>query len=185
MEYSQEAAWYVIHSRPKCEHLAASMMLGLPGVETYCPRIKFQRSTRRGKVWFIEALFPSYFFARFVPATSIRAVRHSQNVLRIVGFGEGISPVPDEVIQAIQEEMEGQVVKEIQVGVKPGDEVELTDGPMRGLRGIVNSVLTGEQRVKILLEFLGRESLVEVRTTQILTQHQPRAVVAGRGQSAS
>ena len=180
MELSDQAAWYVIHTRPKCEHLAAGLMLGLPDVETYCPRIKFQRNTKRGKVWFVEALFPSYFFARFVPAVSIRAVKHSQNVIRVVDFGGQMSPVADSVIQMIREEMDGQVIKEIHIGVKVGDMVELTDGPMRGLKGIVNSVLSGDDRVKILMEFLGRESLVEVKTSQILTEHAPREVMGGR-----
>jgi transcriptional antiterminator RfaH len=180
MELSDQAAWYVIHTRPKCEHLAAGLMLGLPDVETYCPRIKFQRNTKRGKVWFVEALFPSYFFARFVPAVSIRAVKHSQNVIRVVDFGGQMSPVADSVIQMIREEMDGQVIKEIHIGVKVGDVVELTDGPMRGLKGIVNSVLSGDDRVKILMEFLGRESLVEVKTSQILTEHAPREVMGGR-----
>lgn len=180
MKLSDQAAWYVIHTRPKCEHLAAGLMLGLPGVETYCPRIKFQRNTRRGKVWFIEALFPSYFFARFVPAESIRAVKHSQNVIRVVDFGGQMSPVPDSVITLIRDEMDGQVIKEIHIGVKVGDMVELTEGPMRGLRGIVNSIHSGEERVKVLMEFLGRESLVEVKASQILTEHTPREVLAGR-----
>lgn len=180
MKFSETAAWYVIHSKPKCEHLAAALMLGLPGVETYCPRIKFQRNTRRGKVWFIEALFPSYFFARFVPATSIRAVKHSQNVIRIVDFGGQMTPVPDSVIQIIRDEMDGQIIKEIRIGVKVGDTVELTDGPMRGLKGIVNSIRNGDDRVKILMEFLGRESLVEVKASQILTEQTPREAMAER-----
>ncbi len=180
MTFSDTAAWYVIHSKPKCEHLAAAMMLALPDVETYCPRIKFQRNTQRGKVWFVEALFPSYFFAKFVPLNSMRAVKHSQNVVRIVDFGGQMTPVPDSVIQTIREEMDGQVVKEIQVGVRVGDTVELTDGPMRGLKGIVNSILNGDDRVKILMEFLGRESLIEVNTSQILTEHTPREALAGR-----
>ena len=180
MELSDQAAWYVIHTRPKCEHLAAGLMLGLPDVETYCPRIKFQRNTKRGKVWFVEALFPSYFFARFVPAVSIRAVKHSQNVIRVVDFGGQMSPVADSVIQMIREEMDGQVIKEIHIGVKVGDMVELTDGLAGGLKGIVNSVLSGDDRVKILMEFLGRESLVEVKTSQILTEHAPREVMGGR-----
>jgi transcriptional antiterminator RfaH len=179
MTFSDTAAWYVIHTKPKCEHLAAALMLGLPGVETYCPRIKFQRNTRRGKVWFIEALFPSYFFARFVPATSIRAVKHSQNVIRIVDFGGQMSPVPDSVIQIIREEMDGQIIKEIHIGVKVGDTVELTEGPMRGLKGIVNSIRNGDDRVKILMEFLGRESLVEVKSSHILTEQTPREAMAG------
>jgi transcription antitermination factor NusG len=180
MTFSDTAAWSVIHTQPKCEHLAAALMLGLPGVETYCPRIKFQRNTRRGKVWFIEALFPSYFFARFVPATSIRAVKHSQNVIRIVDFGGQMSPVPDSVIQIIREEMDGQIIKEIHIGVKVGDTVELTEGPMRGLKGIVNSIRNGDDRVKILMEFLGRESLVEVKSSHILTEQTPREAMAGR-----
>lgn len=180
MKFSETAAWYVIHSKPKCEHLAAGLMLGLPDVETYCPRIKFQRNTQRGKVWFIEALFPSYFFARFVPANSIRAVKHSQNVIRIVDFGGQMTPVPDSVIQTIREEMDGQIIKEIHIGVKVGDTVELTEGPMRGLKGIVNSIRSGDDRVKILMEFLGRESLVEVRTSQILTEQTPREAMAER-----
>jgi transcription antitermination factor NusG len=130
-------------------------------------------------VWFIEALFPSYFFARFVPATSIRAVKHSQNVIRIVDFGGQMSPVPDSVIQIIREEMDGQIIKEIHIGVKVGDTVELTEGPMRGLKGIVNSIRNGDDRVKILMEFLGRESLVEVKSSHILTEQTPREAMAG------
>ena len=173
-----QAAWYVIHTRPKCEHLAAALMLGLPDVETYCPRIRFQRNTRRGKVWFVEALFPSYFFARFDPNVSMRAVKHSQNVIRIVDFGGSLIPVSDIVIEALRKEMENQDVREISVAVSVGDTVELTEGPMRGLKGIVNSIHSGTERVKILLEFLGRESLVEVNTAKLLTEHTPRGVMA-------
>ncbi len=180
MELSDKPAWYVIHTRPKCEHVAAGLMLALEGVETYCPRIKFQRSTKRGKVWFIEALFPSYFFARFTPTQSIRAVKHSQNVIRIVDFGGRLTPVPDRVIELIRHEMDGQVVKEIQAGLKVGDTVELTEGPMRGLKGIVNSIHSGDERVKVLMEFLGRESLVEVKASQILTEHTPRQALNER-----
>ncbi len=181
---SDQPAWYVIHSKPKCEHLAAAVMQTLPDVETYCPRIRFQRNTRRGKVWFLEALFPSYFFARFVPADSLRAVRHSQNVIRVVEFGEQMVSVPDAVIALIRQEMDGQDVKEVLSPLKVGDAVELTEGPMRGLRGIVNSIHDGNERVKILLEFLGRESLVEVSTSKILTEQTARETLGQKPAAA-
>lgn len=170
-------AWYVIHSRPKCEHIAAAMMAGLENVETYCPRIRFQRSTRRGKVWFVEALFPSYFFARFDPTESLRAVKHSQSVIRVVSFGDDLVDVPDRVIEEMKKEMDGVDVCVVEVGIKVGDIVELTEGPMRGLKGIVNAHLSGTDRVRILLEFLGRENAVEVNTSKLLTEHQPRVMV--------
>ena len=170
-------AWYVVHSRPKCEHIAAGMMAGLENVETYCPRIRFQRSTRRGKVWFVEALFPSYFFARFDPTESLRAVKYSQSVIRVVSFGDDLVDVPDRVIEEMKKEMEGVDVCVVEVGIKVGDIVELTEGPMRGLKGIVNAHLSGADRVRILLEFLGRENAVEVNTSKLLTEHQPRVMV--------
>jgi len=172
------AAWYVVHTRPKCEHIAAGLMAGLEGVETYCPRIRFQKNTRRGKVWFIEALFPSYFFARFVPAESMRAVNYSQSVIKVVDFGGNLTSVPDEAIAVLKSEMKDVEICEVEVGVKVGDVVELTEGPMRGMKGIVNAMLTGVERVRILLEFLGRENAVEVPLSKILTEHKPRDVVA-------
>jgi transcription antitermination factor NusG len=69
---------------------------------------------------------------------------------------------------------------EVEVGVKVGDTVELTEGPMRGLKGIVNALLSGADRVRILLEFLGQENAVEVPMSKILTEHKPRAVMAAR-----
>lgn len=173
-------AWYVVHTRPKCEHIAASMMASLEGVETYCPRIRFQKNTRRGKVWFVEALFPSYFFARFVPIDSMRAVKYSQSVIKVVDFGDNLTSVPDSAIAELKLEMKDLEVCEVEVGVKVGDTVELTEGPMRGMKGIVNAMLSGVERVRILLEFLGRENAVEVPLSKILTEHKPRAVVASR-----
>lgn len=173
-------AWYVVHTRPKCEHIAAALMVGLEGVEAYCPRIRFQKNTRRGKVWFVEALFPSYFFARFTPAESLRAVKHSQSVIKVVDFGGSVTSVPDDVIEQLKAEMGEEDVREVLTEVKVGDIVELTEGPMRGFKGIVNAMLSGADRVRILLEFLGRENAVEVPMSKVLTEHKPRAVMASR-----
>lgn len=178
---SDQAAWYVVHSKPKCEHLAALAAAELPGVQTYCPRIRFQRTTRRGPVWFVEALFPGYFFARFAPAASLRAVRHARQVIRVVEFGDCPVPVPDAVLAALREEMQGLDIREVQAGVRPGDEVELATGPMRGLRGIVDSVRDGARRVRILMEFLGRDNLIEVDSGKLLGGQRPRDQLAAGG----
>lgn len=178
MPEESKPAWYVVHSRPKCEHIAAGLMAGLEGVKTYCPRIRFQKSTRRGKVWFVEALFPSYFFAHFNPVEMLRAVKHSQSVIRVVGFGESLARVDDSVIEQIKAEMADDDVRVVEVGIEVGDIVELTEGPMRGLKGIVNAKLSGADRVRVLLEFLGRENAVEVPASKLLTEHQPRVLVS-------
>lgn len=172
----------MVHTRTKAEHVAAGLLESLFGIPTYCPRIKFQRNTARGKVWFVEALFPSYFFARFNPALSLRAVRHAQSVLNVVEFGGDLAHVPDEVIENIRAEMDGQLIKEIASPLQAGDVVEITEGPMRGLAGIVHSLLKGDDRVRILLEFLGSQNPVDVPAHTLLSPRSARSVLAKKSQ---
>jgi transcription antitermination factor NusG len=170
--------WYCVHTKPKCEHLVAAALRQFEDVETWCPRLRFQRSTPRGKVWFTEALFPSYLFARYDLATKLRAVKHTHNVIRVLEFGERPVPVPDEAIAELRKEMGGNEVREVTYGVRVGDSVEVAEGPMRGLKGIVQGFLSGEERVRILLEFLGRESVVVVPASKLLSDRAPREVMA-------
>jgi transcription antitermination factor NusG len=176
-----EPAWYCVHTKPKCEHLVAAALRQLDGVEPWCPRLRFQRSTPRGKVWFVEALFPSYLFAKFVVAESYRAVRHAHNVIRVVEFGGVPAPVPEEAVRQLQEEMGGQDLREVHYGVQVGDTVEVAEGPMHGLKGIVESFMSGEQRARVLLEFLGRQSLIEVSTAKLLSDRRAREIMAQGG----
>lgn len=169
--------WYCVHTKPKCEHLVAASLKAFGGVESYCPRIRFQRSTPRGKVWFTEALFPSYLFARFVLNDSFRAVKHAHNVIRIVEFGGSPSPVPDETIELLKVEMRGEDVREVTHGLKRGESVEIAEGPMRGLKGIVENVTSGDERVVLLLEFLGRQSVVKMPISNVISERAPREVM--------
>ena len=50
------------------------------------PRVRFQRATRRGKVWFTEAMFPNYLFARFA-LRDLRLIKATQGVAGVVHFG--------------------------------------------------------------------------------------------------
>lgn len=172
--------WYCIHTKPKCEHIAAAAVAQFDAVETYCPRLRFQRSTARGKVWFTEALFPSYFFARFIYSDSYRAVRHAHNVIRIVEFGGKTVSLPDQTIEDLRTEMLNKEVREIQHGVNVGDSVEIAEGPMRGLKGIVESIANGADRVRVLLEFLGRDNVVEVPSSKVLSDRAARDVITSR-----
>lgn len=169
--------WYCIHSKSKCEHLAAQTVRQLDGVETYCPRLRFQRVTPRGKVWFVEALFPSYFFARFIYADHHRAVRHAHQVVRIVEFGGKPVCIPDPIIEELRAEMQYQDVREITRSVEVGDSVEIAEGPMRGFRGIIEHIQNGADRVQVLLEFLGRTNLVEVPISSVLSDRSARDVL--------
>src|SRR5260221_5470813 len=58
-------AWFCLRAQPKREHIAAACLPQTCEVEVFCPRLRFRKLTSRGPVWFIEAMFPGYLFARF------------------------------------------------------------------------------------------------------------------------
>ena len=98
------ADWYALRAKPKAEHLAAAHVSRLDGVDVFCPRIRFEKTTRRGRVWFVEALFPGYLFARFDLAESLRAVQSSQQVSGLVHFGTDFPTLNRAAIEELRAE---------------------------------------------------------------------------------
>ncbi len=153
--------WRCVRTQPKREHIAAGQLERLDGVEVFCPRIRFQRKTKRGKVWFEEALFPGYLFARFDVMESLRAVSSAVGVRGLVRFAGECAVVPTEMIDVLQNEAQETIVIE-EPALKAGDEAVMTEGSMRGLRAVVTQVLSGGERVKVLMDLMGTAVEAEV-----------------------
>jgi len=168
MTPKSEKGWYCVRSLPKQEHIAAAHLRTLQGVEVFCPRVRLRRITRRGPVWFVEALFPGYLFARFDRWLSQKAVTYSQGVTTIVRFGEEIARVPDEAIEGLRQHMGEEECKTISQELHEGDKVIVAHGMFRGLSSVVTGVMPARDRVRVLLEFLGQCRDVEMATDQVL-----------------
>lgn len=177
-DWRHEPLWYAVQTRAKSEHIAAAGLRQLSDIEVYCPRLKFQRPTSRGKVWFTEALFPGYLFARFKAAELLRAVSYGSAVSRLLRFGEDYAVLPELAISQIRAEMGGADLREVMIIPEPGDEVEVAEGPFRGMRGIVTNLLGGAERVRVLLDILGRVNEVEVPAHRLRSDREPQRSLA-------
>lgn len=162
--------WYCLRSQPKHEHIAAAHLRQFAEVEVYCPRIKVQRSTRRGLVWFTEALFPNYLFARFEITAWQARVRSCQGVSGLVHFGDDVPSVPARVLEDLRAFMDDAELKTISFTIAEGDDVEIVEGPFRGQTGVVKQLLPARERVKVLLEVLGGSTEVDLRLTAIFKE---------------
>ena len=171
------AAWFCLKSQPKHEHIAAAHLRQTSTVEVFLPRIRFKRATRQGLAWVTEALFPGYLFARFDWQESLRLVRHSRGVRGVVHFGERWPVIPDEIIRELQQTIGATDLRTIPAEFAPGDEVKLVEGAMRGLRAVVARVLPGRERIAVLMEFLGRQTMIEVPLNFIVKEGDKRAAI--------
>jgi transcriptional antiterminator RfaH len=161
-------AWFCVRAQPKHEHIAAANLRQYLHTEVFSPRIRFRRATRRGPVWVTESLFPNYVFARFDWRTSLRLIHHAPGVSGVVHFGSRWPTIPDDVIEELRAMLGNEDLHVIGDGIEPGDEVRISGGSFHGLEGVVTRVMPGRARVGILLEFLGRQTMVEVKVDSVV-----------------
>jgi len=172
-------AWFCVRSRPKHEHIAAAYLRERLLIEVYLPRVRFKRNTLRGIKWFEEALFPTYFFARFNLLECFRQVHHGYGVRGIVHFGQHWPTVPEALIQELRQTIHDDRPHVLHEEFRPGDSVIISGGPLHDLEAVVTRFMPGKMRVAVLLEFLGRQTVAEIDTAALLKpdQDRPRVLI--------
>jgi transcriptional antiterminator RfaH len=170
--------WFCVRTQTKREHIAAGHLREVADVEVFCPRLRYRKATRRGKIWWVEPLFPGYVLAKFNLAEMERAVSFCQGVRGLVRFGAIIPAVPDSFVESLRQDVRNRSEDDEELfSVSPvieiGDEVEIAHGPLQGMRGTIVSVTPAAERVKILLEFLGQPHAVDVDLFSILLPRRP------------
>jgi len=119
-------------------------------------------------VWFVEAMFPGYLFAKFVYCTQYRAVESSHGVRGIVRFGERLATLPANTVIALQSKAGAEEVVTVDSSLQIGQPVQLIEGPFQGLEVVVTQLLPAKERIRVLLEFLGRSLEMEVPAQKVL-----------------
>ena len=167
---SAETAWYCLRSQPKHEHIAAAHLRILEGVTVFCPRIRFKRPTRQGLAWVTEAMFPGYLFARFELAEMHRQVRYAHGVSGIVRFADRYPTIEEGALAQLRDHTGVTEIKELSYELSQGDRVKIVNGTFTGLEAVVTQVLPAKERVKLLMDFLGRKIEAEVERSNVLPQ---------------
>ena len=139
--------WYVINTKPKKE-FDVEKIFHEGGITVYTP--KYRDGNR------VKPFFPGYQFIFFSYPEQYKLVKYTRGVKRIVGNDEGPIPLEEEILSEIKgREIDGHI-EFAKHGVAPavGDEIEVVEGPLKGLRGIFKKDLTDQDRVMILLNYV-------------------------------
>jgi len=157
--------WFVLNTKPKKE-FQVGRLFEEGGLDFYCPKYIHEKKE--------SPFFSGYGFIYFDYPAQYKLVKYTRGVKRIIGNPEGPIPVPEEIIQQIkQREIDGYIEFEKYGGIPEiGDEIEIMEGPMKGLRGIFRKELTEKERVMILLNFVsyqGKLIIEKKKLKKILT----------------
>ncbi|HEU6449219.1 MAG TPA: transcriptional activator RfaH [Verrucomicrobiae bacterium] len=165
--------WYCARTKPKHEHIAAANLRKQLDLETFLPRLKIERATRRrASLTTVEPLFPCYLFVRCVMGESMNEIRHTNGISSLVRFGDRIPVVADSIIEELRKCFSGQETLAVENDFTPGEEILVTGGAFAGMQAQVLRSFPARHRVQILLEILGRSTPVEVdRNFVVQTNH--------------
>jgi transcriptional antiterminator NusG len=151
--------WYVIGAKTRREQFAQEQ-LARRNVATFLPRI-VEPSRLDGRP-VIAPLFPGYLFVHIDLEEQYIDVVWTPGVRKFIGFGAVPSPLDDSVVQFLQERTGQEGILRALPVLRSGELVRITRGPLEGLVGIIENPCPGRGRVRVLMELLRRQTLVEV-----------------------
>jgi len=112
-------------------------------------------------------IFPGYVLVNMIlTEESWYVVRNTPGVTGFVGMGNEPTPLrPEEVLQIVKRmEADAPTVK---VTFKVGERVRIIDGPFNDFRGVVSEIDMERTKVRVMVNFFGRETPVELDFLQV------------------
>jgi transcriptional antiterminator RfaH len=165
--------WFCLKTHPKHEHFAAASLRQTLQVECLAPRIRFRKSTRRGVVWFVEPMFPGYLFAHFSYADLHRQVEHAFRVTGVLKFGDRVAVIEESLLSQLRQAVGDEETIVFDPEVTVGERIKIGDGAFKGLEAVVTRLLPAKERVRVLIDFLGRPIEADVALTKVISTQQP------------
>ena len=160
-------SWYLVYTKPRQETLAQAN-LERQGYGVYLPKVRLMRRRRGHQEAVVEPLFPRYLFIHLdTQNDNWGPIRSTFGVASLVRFGAELAQVPDALVAHLkaQEGQEG-LHEWAEPKMKVCDRVQVAEGPLKGLEGILLAN-SGKERVMILLDMLGKEIRTHLEAGQI------------------
>ncbi len=170
-----DRAWYVVHCysgyenkvRHNLEQRIETMGMKDKIFDIVVPTEE-EIEVKEGKRRTVERrVFPGYILVNMILSEeSWYVVRNTPGVTGFVGMGNNPTPLrPEEVAQIIRR-MEAEAPR-IKVTFKSGERVRIVDGPFNDFRGTVSEIDMERAKVRVMVNFFGRETPVELDFLQV------------------
>ncbi len=155
--------WFTAQTHIRSE-IKAAFHLKRQGFETYIPQYLKLRRHARKRDMVKSPLFPRYIFIAFdIHREHWRSINSTIGISQIICHGDKPAVLADKLINEIRarEDEKGNVSINKIIPFSPGQAVQIIKGALVDQMGIFECS-SGEERVKILLNLLGRPMKVEI-----------------------
>jgi transcription termination/antitermination protein NusG len=172
---TSERSWYVVHCysgyenkvRHNLEQRIDTMGMKDRIFDVVIPTQE-EIEVKDGKRRTIERhVFPGYVLVNMVMSEeSWYVVRNTPGVTGFVGMGNQPTPLRPEEVSQILKRMEAEAPR-VKVSFRLAERVRIVDGPFNDFRGTVAEIDVERSKVRVMVNFFGRETPVELDFLQV------------------
>ena len=130
--------WMVVYTKPRHEKIAYKYLCK-KNIKTYLPLVKEKRKWSDRYQWIQKPMFTSYIFVYAEKNESYNIVQ-TYGVHHIIRIGGEIVPIRESIIEGIRQLIEGGFNPEPTDYFAVGDEVEIIQGPLKGMKGQISRI---------------------------------------------
>jgi transcriptional antiterminator NusG len=170
-----ERSWYVVHCysgyenkvRHNLEQRIDTMGMKDKIFDVVIPTQE-EIEVKDGKRRTVERhVFPGYVLVNMIMSEeSWYVVRNTPGVTGFVGMGNSPTPLRPEEVAQILRRMEAEAPR-VKVTFRVGERVRIVDGPFNDFRGTVSEIDMERSKVRVMVNFFGRETPVELDFLQV------------------
>ena len=164
--------WYALQVYQRLEKITA-LLLNQKGIDLFLPTYSVKRRwSDRVKV-VEQPLFPGYLFCRLDPRQRWLPVLTTPGVVFIVGTGKEPIAIPETEIETVRRIVRSATSAEPWPYLHCGDRVTISDGPLRGIEGIL-AEMKNACKVVVSINLLQRSVAVVVDRDIVLPRNVAR-----------
>lgn len=153
--------WYAVYCQPLKEWLSRTWLTSQLGLNVYLPELK---GVSGGRAVY-RPFFPRYLFVQAdLEQVATSQINATPGVQGLVTIGGGPQPLGSAVIRALRQRLDqlNQCAGRAGATFQPGSAVRVKSGPLQGLEAVFVEAMSPGERVRVLIEFLGRQQVIEI-----------------------
>jgi len=151
--------WYAIYTRPRHEKKVHDQLIE-KNIEVFLPMIRQVRLWKDRKKKVDMPLFSSYVFVHFDYKYRYD-ILPTHGIVKIVNFKGVPAVIPDWQIEGLKRMLEHPETLKLETYIRPGEYVEVNEGPFKGMRGMVKTI-KGQTRLVVTIDGIMQSVSVEI-----------------------
>jgi transcription termination/antitermination protein NusG len=157
--------WVAVHVRVNREKVTADT-LSIQGYECFLPLCYYKNKVfMRPDIKKTKALFPGYLFCRYKSEYNYRIIQ-APGVIGVVGHGGTPYIIPEDEMSSLFKIVHSELNMEPNRYIAVGQVVEISSGPLRGIKGILQTDGI-RPKVVVSVSLLRRSVAVEISSMSL------------------